>query len=272
MRVWRPYKSRPVRQYSAEYVCRSFAINDLILDCFEYTLLLYGSARGREHCRIYYLSPVKRICVFEHSVMTNFNCACPAIQLGQGSGFLSQGSSWFTACMSEQRRFWRDCADAQARLNLRCSHRRLVPNSLDAVHFSSWTDSVNPSLVCSYTVLFPSFHTYSVSAVLRTEPRHVKTNKMSVHPAKTDQPGHPPSLIRVFAVRLKNHWVLSYPFSAQRRLWSDWADDQADLSLRWAHTHFVDFFMSRLNLLISIHFLKGLSSQGPSWAEIQPVA
>ena len=66
----------------------------------------------------------KRICVFEHSVMTNFNCACPAIQRGQGSGFLSEGSSWFTACMSEQRRFWRDCADAQARLNLRCSHRR----------------------------------------------------------------------------------------------------------------------------------------------------
>ena len=70
------------------------------------------------------LSPVKRICVFEHSVMTNFNCACPAIQRGQGSGFLSEGSSWFTACMSEQRRLWRDCADAQARLNLRCSHRR----------------------------------------------------------------------------------------------------------------------------------------------------
>ena len=72
------------------------------------------------------LSPVKRICVFEHSVMTNFNCACPAIQRGQGSGLLSEGSSWLTACMSEQRRFWRDCADAQAaqaRLNLRCSHR-----------------------------------------------------------------------------------------------------------------------------------------------------
>ena len=39
------------------------------------------------------MSPVKRICVFEHSVMTNFNCACPAIQRGQGSGFLSEGSS-----------------------------------------------------------------------------------------------------------------------------------------------------------------------------------
>ena len=71
-----------------------------------------------------YLSPVKRICVFEHSVMINFNCACPAIQRGQGSGFLSEGSSWLTASMSEQRRFWRDCADAQARLNLRCSHKR----------------------------------------------------------------------------------------------------------------------------------------------------
>ena len=27
----------------------------------------------------------------------------------------------------------------------------------------------------------------------------------------------------------------------------DWADAQADLSLRWAHTHFVGFVMSRLN-------------------------
>ena len=73
---------------------------------------------------ILFMSPAKRICVFEHSVITNFNCACPAIQRGQGSGFLSEGPSWLTACISEQRRFWRDCADAQAGLNLRCSHRR----------------------------------------------------------------------------------------------------------------------------------------------------
>ena len=48
----------------------------------------------------------------------------------------------------------------------------------------------------------------------------------------SDQPGHPPSLIRVFAVRMKKPWVLSFHLSAQRRLWSDWADAQADLSLR----------------------------------------
>ena len=38
-------------------------------------------------------------------------------------------------------------------------------------------------------------------------------------------------------------WVLSYPLSAQRRLWSDWADAQADLSLRWAYSHIVGFLM-----------------------------
>ena len=34
----------------------------------------------------------------------------------------------------------------------------------------------------------------------------------------SDKPGHPPSQIRVFAVRMKKAWVLSYPLSAQRRL------------------------------------------------------
>ena len=34
---------------------------------------------------------------------------------------------------------------------------------------------------------------------------------------------------------------------AQRRLWSDWADAQADLSLPWRHSHFVGFVMSSLN-------------------------
>ena len=62
----------------------------------------------------------------------------------------------------------------------------------------------------------------------------------------SDQPGHPPSLISVFAARMKKPWILSYPLSAQRRLSSDWADAQADLSLRWAHTHFIGFVMSWL--------------------------
>ena len=74
------------------------------------------------------------------------------------------------------------------------------------------------------------------------EPPHDKTNGIACAPSEdSDQPGHPPSLIRVFAVHMKKAWVLSYPLSAQRRLWSDWADAQADLSLRWAHMPFCWF-------------------------------
>ena len=88
-----------------------------------------------------------------------------------------------------------------------------------------------------------------------------KLTKWHVRPAKTQislgicpiwsesslsQPAHPPSLIIVFDVRMKKAWVLSYSLSAQRRLWSDWVDAQADLSLCWAHSHFVGFIMRQL--------------------------
>ena len=75
---------------------------------------------------------------------------------------------------------------------------------------------------------------------------HDKTNKISVCPAKTQiSLGIHPVWLE-FAVRMKKPWVLSYPLSTQQRLWSDWADAQADLSLHWAHTHFVGFVTSRL--------------------------
>ena len=73
-----------------------------------------------------------------------------------------------------------------------------------------------------------------------------KPTKWRAPSEDSDQPGHPSSLIRIFAVRRKNHWVLSYPLSAQRRVWSDWADAQTDPSLRWAHSHIVGFLMRRL--------------------------
>ena len=76
---------------------------------------------------------------------------------------------------------------------------------------------------------------------------HDKTSKMAgVSSKDSDQPGHLPNLIRVFTVHMKKTWVLSYPLSAQQRLWLDWADAQADLSLRWVHSHCVGFVMRRL--------------------------
>ena len=52
-----------------------------------------------------------------------------------------------------------------------------------------------------------------------------------------------PSLIRVFSVHSMGRKGPKLSSRGQRRLWSDWADAQADLSLRWAHNHiFFSFF------------------------------
>ena len=94
------------------------------------------------------------------------------------------------------------------------------------------------------------------------EPRHVKTNKMAVRPAKTQISLGIRPVWSVFAVRMKKAWALSYPLSAQRWLWSDWVDAQADLSLRWAHTHFVFFF--HVVAHFKVYFIKLHSWHGSS--------
>ena len=74
------------------------------------------------------------------------------------------------------------------------------------------------------------------------EPPHDKTSKRVCAPSEdSDQPGHPPSLIGVFTICVKRAWFLNYPLCAQWKLWSDWADAQADLSLRWAQRLFCWF-------------------------------
>ena len=43
------------------------------------------------------------------------------------------------------------------------------------------------------------------------EQEHNKTDKMTYGPSEdSDQPGHSPSLVRVFVVRMKKHLVLGY--------------------------------------------------------------
>ena len=83
--------------------------------------------------------------------------------------------------------------------------------------------------------------------VKANEPPHDKTNKVTCAPSEySDQPGHPPSLIRVFAVHSVGSEGPKLSSCGQQRLGSDWADTQADLSLRWVHSHVVGFVMSRL--------------------------
>ena len=55
----------------------------------------------------------------------------------------------------------------------------------------------------------------NAGACNKFEPPRDKTNKMACAPSEdSDQPGHPPSLIRVFAVRMKKAQVLSFQLSA----------------------------------------------------------
>ena len=67
---------------------------------------------------------------------------------------------------------------------------------------------------------------------------------MTVCPANSDKPGHPPSLIRAFADRMKKAWVLATHQAHSEE--TDQAYTQADLSLYWAHSHFIFFFIRRL--------------------------
>ena len=70
----------------------------------------------------------------------------------------------------------------------------------------------------------------------KSEPPHDKTNKMACAPSEdSDQPGHPHSMIRVFAACMKKAWVLSYPLSG-------------------AHSHFVGFVMRRLKYPCGLKF------------------
>ena len=69
-----------------------------------------------------------------------------------------------------------------------------------------------------------------------------------------DQPWHPPCLIRVFAVRMKKAWFLSYPLSAREDDWAHSEDsDQTGRMPRliWVFAgracHFVGFIMRWLH-------------------------
>ena len=96
--------------------------------------------------------------------------------------------------------------------------------------------------------------------------------KWHVHPAKTQISLGIRRLIRVFAVCIKKAWVLSYPLSTQQSLWSDWADAQADLSLRWAHMVLSWGGSNKMSLFTSDHLSLRLTKptkwpMRPVWSE-----
>ena len=91
---------------------------------------------------------------------------------------------------------------------------------------------------------------FSAIFLVLFEPPRDKTNKMACAPSEdSNQPGHPPSLIRVFA-------ALGPELSScgQRRLWSDWADAHADLSLCWAQMPLCWFCHDAAHFMVNVFF------------------
>ena len=85
------------------------------------------------------------------------------------------------------------------------------------------------------------------------EPVHDKTNKTTCAPSEdSDQPGHPPSLIRGFTVRMNKAWVFSYPLSTQRRLIRLGRCPGSSVFAEHATGHFVGFVM---HWLISLRYV-----------------
>ena len=91
----------------------------------------------------------------------------------------------------------------------------------------------------------------------------------------SDQPGHSPSLIRIFAVRMKKAWVLSYPLSGQRRQvrldgcpgWSESLLDAHSLCWFWHEAAQINYFtrywcVSRLINKLVIHWTKPITVIG----------
>ena len=69
---------------------------------------------------------------------------------------------------------------------------------LCARYDSALTDTFISAVSWSYRGILEQLIQY-----IMNEPAHDKTYKMAYAPSKdSDQPGHPPSLIRVFAVRI----------------------------------------------------------------------
>ena len=148
-------------------------------------------------------------------------------------------------------------AFAQSNQSSLSALRKFGSLATDKVHIKNWSDWAMPRLIWVFARRTGHFVILRLIWEMTFEPQHNKTNKMVCGPSEdSDQPGHLPSLIRAFAVCSMGSKGLSASSGGQQRLWSDWADAQADLSLRWAHMSFCRFCHEAAHLsLIMFHNL-----------------
>ena len=175
--------------------------------------------------------------------------------------FTSSGVSIFywgetSSCMTAGHLFWRPCLtsflakrfginvlvrnqEKESVMVVRCelkisSHRIIVRH-----HSASLMIPKSYSLDTIFKLLFTTikgsynFTYYSVSCWNLLEPQLDKTNKMTCGPSEDRSVWASAQSDQVVDVRSMGSLVPKVSSCGQRRLWSDWADAKADLSLRW---------------------------------------
>ena len=103
---------------------------------------------------------------------------------------------------------------------------------------------------------FPSITITTLLRHLEEEQKEDRMSRRTTKPKKmlcalsegSDQPGHPPSLIRIFTVHSIGSYGPNFSPCGQWRLWSDWADAGRTGHFVFAGRtgHFVGFVMRRL--------------------------
>ena len=86
------------------------------------------------------------------------------------------------------------------------------------------------------------------------KPKRQKTSLPTFQNEDSNQPAHPRGLIEVFVVLMKKLCILGHPKCAQGRFWSDWANAQANLNLRWTHISEGIFWTLRLKYCFKVCF------------------
>ena len=172
-------------------------------------------------------------------------------------------SEFGTYRLCEQRRFRRACASAQSRQNLRCSliqavsqeepsdrkpdpwplwmagHAQLkfVMTECSKTQIRLTRPNCNVKIKDFCRIVRKLFRLNSIMSCDMTKPTKWVCAQQSLRSACASAESS-----------LCAQWVAKDPsfLHVDSEDWSDWADAQADLSLRWVHTHFVGFGMSRL--------------------------
>ena len=95
---------------------------------------------------------------------------------------------------------------------------RSLPSNTVVARCVVVSGSRKETLIAGNEISFLMIHVYSMwkSFIIKTAATWQNQQSDCAPREDSDQPGHPPSLIRVFAVRMRRAWVFSYPLSASK--------------------------------------------------------